>query len=196
MLTLTLLLACVAQAELDALEAQISIRDAKLAELEAQLEARNARISEMQVRLAASIEASGPAQLGLPVTKTDLETGEVYPVLDERAVQGCAHQTLSSIKTAEFGYDAAFDEFTQDFNSLGWEFGKNAGCHRYLAVRVEVVGDDLGGDFIGTALVTHGSSRGKRFEITKREAAREVESLGEPAIEEWLTRPGWLGSAR
>lgn len=159
------------------------------------------RVDELQARLAAAevqIAQLKASHAGEPSPMTrDERTGEMVPLLDAPAVTSCAVGALKGLATAEQGHDAAFDEYKVDLVDLGWQIDPTRGCHRYLAIRVELTEDDRGRvrDFVGTAVITRGTERGRSFEIHRDSKVNEVPRRSEGEVVAFLATPGWTGTA-
>lgn len=162
--------------------------DPRVAELQARLSATEAELA----RLKASHASDAPSVL------RDEATGEMVPVLDQEAAAACAFENLQGLSTAELAYDAAFDTFRTEFDQLGWEIDATRGCHRYLAIRVELKENEGGriDNFVGSAVVTRGEGRGRSFEIDKQRKVSEVARRTEADVVAFTTGPGWTGTAQ
>ena len=127
-------------------------------------------------------------------TEKDPVTGEIFPALDEAGAVLCALKSIDGVVTAQRGYEAAFDSFG-DLNTIGWDFDNKLGCRRYLALRVEALGEGEPIDFDVVAVVTRGEGRGRRFVTGEDHRVFEKERLNEVRLIAFLAEPGWVGSA-
>jgi hypothetical protein len=109
----------------------------------------------------------------LPATLvTDATTGAVYPVKDERAAVKCAYEMLGGLLTAEQSYEAAFDEYEDDFQRLGWQPDRE--CRWYVTPAVQWVGDTT---VVLHAVVTRGSGLGRHLTLRPTGDVHEARRL-------------------
>jgi len=137
-----------------------------------------------------SVKAAGEVQ----GTEKDPVTGEIFSTLDEAGAVLCALKSIDGVVTAQRGYDAAFDSFG-DLSVIGWDFDNKLGCRRYLALRVELLGDGQPIDFDVVAVITRGEGRGRRFVTGEDHRVFEKERMNEVRLIAFLAEPGWVGSA-
>lgn len=208
---LLMALACVPasiRGRLDTLEVELAatrLREEQLADRFAGVEERNigltARVAALEIGEGRSVEADGgvpPEWLGLPRIEVDPVSGEVFSALSEAAALSCAEQSLWGAYTAELAYDAAFDAFEGDFESLGFALDRRSGCDRFIALAVTEV-QAMG--FVLEAVVTRGPGRGRLYRLERVARSRDAAvvdggHLDEAAVAVWLSTHAWIGSAK
>lgn len=115
----------------------------------------------------------------LPATlDADGATGTLHTVFDEAGAIACAYRTINSVYSAEQSYDAAFDEFTDDFAQLGW--GPDAECRWYVTASVQWLDYP---NFRLHAVLTRGTGRGRQLTREYRGGVREGTRLTEAEVE-------------
>lgn len=97
-----------------------------------------------------------------PKTEMKLEGGVLVPQLDENGVLTCVYDELSALEDKELRYDAAFDEFTESFEDLGYQ--TDAACAHYVSLGVDVAGPYKENVTL-SAEVIRGATKGERFTL-------------------------------
>jgi hypothetical protein len=129
----------------------------------------------------ASGSSPTPVSGALPDSlEADAATGAVHPVLAERAAVECAYAMLGGLLTSELSYDAAFDEYVDDFTQLGWRPDRE--CRWYATGSVELEGES---SVLLHAVITRGSGVGRQLTLrpggdvheARRLSAAEVKTV-------------------
>lgn len=180
------------EARLDALEAAETV-DAPVARPpegptpREQLDGLQARLDALGPATPAPAAPAAPTAASAPLS-VDAD-GRVAPSTTTTTAEKCAYDVLTSVRTAELAYDAAFDGFSPSIATIGWDWDHTSGCDRMLAFR-PVVGPT---SFSITAVITRGEARARRFEIDTSGAVYERARYAAEELREVRQSLGWYG---
>lgn len=172
-------------------------REARLARIEARMDALEEEPSEgptaqerldgLEARIDALLPQPAPPSASAVVVGPD---GRVSAEPTADTAERCAYDVLSSVRTAELSYDAAFDGFSTDMRTIGWEWDRTTGCDALVAFRP--VTTNRG--FTITAVITRGGARTRRFEIDTTGAVYERARYAEEELAKVRNALGWYGA--
>ncbi len=133
-----------------------------------------------------------PTPLPAPTSRPDVftlpSTGEIVPLWDETTIVSETRGALLGLATAELAYDAAFDEFTEDLERVGWEPGSDV--RYYTAFWI-----DFENQRPLRAAITRGPGRGRQLASTiKSPSVTEGSRLTETELLALLAREQWRGN--
>lgn len=149
------------------------------------------QLDGLQARLDALGQATPapPTPPAPPAPLTVDADGRVAPTATSTTAEKCAYDVLTSVRTAELAYDAAFDGYSPDMKTIGWAWDRSSGCDRLLAFR-PVIGR---GSLTITAVITRGEARARRFEIDVSGAVYERARYAATELREVRQSLGWYG---